>query len=245
MYDFSSFNKNLTPSEQAVMDKTRQSIINGGTQNNFDYPEPIPGLYRAQLSDMYLAPNKKTQLPCFYLTFTLIAGFDEDTQRFIEEWPGKNYPKVFMKRPVCGTRNDGACLGSVTGLVSRLHETMTLSFNGDYNQLAEDIEAIKNLIDDTYAYRIEYTPNDFIKFRITEIERAQGAEGQQAAPQPQMPKQTEADDRSDMEPVFQDGYIAGYKPVEQQPTSLPVASDETDTDGFIKIDMDDEEELPF
>ena len=169
MSDFSRYNKVLSDKEQADMNRVQGSVM--GNSSKASYPDPINGKYIAKVVRLEIVPKPETGVPCFYLRMKLIDGADPETKQFIEEWPGKNHPVVFRTLPIYGTKNDANCIGSVAGLASRMHEGTKIQFNGDYNQFARDIEALRGKIDDSFAYLIEYDKEDFNHIKIIQIMR--------------------------------------------------------------------------
>lgn len=216
MSDFSKFNKTLTAQEQSAMNKVRNNIIGGGSQNKPDYPEPVSGIYIAQIDHLGIVPHKKTGVPCFDLTMKLIQGMDEETETFLNNWPGRGTPKIFRKLPLVGTKNDGACIGSAIGMASRLHEDINIDYKNDFDMLAADIKNLRQMIDDTYAYLIAYDPSDFNRIIIQEILRSNADEP---------------------EPVLSEAVPETAQPVTNY---MP----QFDNDGFIPMDDEEEYFLP-
>lgn len=215
MSDFSKFNKPLTAQEQAAMNQVRNHIV-GGNQKKAGYPEPVNGAYIAQVDRLEIAPKQDTGVPCFYLCMKLIDGAEPETIAFLKDWPGTGCPKIFRKLPLAGTKNDAKCIGSVTGLASRFHENTQIMFNGDYNQLASDITALRQKIDDSYAYLIEYDRQDFNHILIQEILRSNATEP---------------------EPVLSEAVPETAQPVTNY---MP----QFDNDGFIPMEEEEEDFLP-
>ena len=167
MNTFSKFNKTLTEQQKTVISAIRNSTL---CPNK--YPEPVNGIYYAKLDRLEVAPKKSTGFPCFYMTMKLTEGAEAETKAFMEKWPGTGNPKIFRTLSLYGTKDDAKCIGSAIGLASKLHEDTEILFSGDFDQLAADLEALRKKIDNSYAYLIEYSREDFNHIRILKILRS-------------------------------------------------------------------------
>lgn len=178
MNTFSKFNKTLTEQQKTVISAIRNSTL---CPNK--YPEPVNGIYYAKLDRLEVAPKKGTDFPCFYMTMKLIEGAEAETKAFMEKWPGTGNPKIFRTLSLYGTKDDAKCIGSAIGLASKLHEDTEILFSGDYDQLVADLETLRKKIDNSYAYLIEYSREDFNHIRILEILR-NTIDGQESTQEP-------------------------------------------------------------
>ena len=234
---FSNYNRTFSAEEQAKMDSIKNRIVGGGSQKEYDYPEPVKGQYIATIDKMFLREEKNRLV--FRVTMQLLEGVDENTQEFLASWPGKSNPKIPFARPVTGTKNDAVCLGSVVGLLNRFAETDEIEFDGNYDNLAETIDNVFATVKGKYAYLIEYNPEEFYRFSVLSIlvEETEDAE------------ETEEDGTASTEAVPQEEEEAPVakqvRPVDiQKPTSLPPES-EAPTDWNLNFDDDSDEDLPF
>ena len=249
---FTNFNKKLTKEEQATINYTQNAIIDWNRNNKQSYPEPINGSYIVKISKLEIAigTNKqKANVPCFFLTVTLIDGADQKTKAFVKSWPGKNNPVIPTKLPLAGTKNDAKCIGSAIGLLSRLDEDTEIQFNGNFDQLAEDVNALRKKIGNSYTYLIEYDKEDFHHIRILEIlgnnvdEFQQGAvQGQHVIPVPNTATQLNSNSYMPTGKNFTAQEI-------QKPTSYPISAynqDELEEDEIpFVLATDYADELPF
>lgn len=236
MNTFEAYNKVLSEKEQALINKTRASVV-GGPKGS-DYPEPIAGIYIAQIARLGIVPHKTKGVPCFDLIMNLIQGMDDDTKAFMANWPGKRFPKIFRKLPLVGTRNDESCIGSATGLASRLYEGTDIRFNGNFDELARDVAELAGKIDESFAYLIEYDPSDFNRIKVQEILRNNPVQ-EQAAPVPETNNIPQFDSK---------GYIpldeTGMPQAAQAHTSYPFPDSDAESE-WLDSFTDEEYELPF
>lgn len=234
MSNFSQYNRTFSAEEQAKMASIKNHIVNGGSKEEYDYPDPVEGQYIATIDKMFLREEKGRLV--FRVTMQLLEGADENTEEFLASWPGKGNPKVPFARPVTGTKNDAVCLGSVVGLLNRFAETDEIEFDGDYGKLAQTIDNVFATAKDKYAYLIEYNPENFYRFSVLSI-LIEDTEGNE---------ENEENGTASAEAVPQEEENAPKEttPLEQRPTTLPPES-ETPSNWNLNFDEDSDEELPF
>jgi hypothetical protein len=242
MSNFSKYNKTMTNAERTTMEVYNRK--SRGESTTFEFPEPISGEYVAKIDKMYLT-EQGGQLK-FKITFQLLEGADEETQAYMESWPGKGLPKIPFTRPVSGTNNDASCIGSVIGWVSKFSDNIPVKFTGDYDELSDTIDAVfEESKAKDFAYLIQYNEGVFIRFTVLAILTS----GEDDAENPGEDVQKNPDDAA-VEAVTGEEQPANRNVITrsmQMPTSMP-QPEENETDGlvgFIPIKDDDEEDLPF
>jgi hypothetical protein len=240
MSNFNRYNKQMTDAEMTTMEVFKMK--GRGEGRDFDYPEPVAGKYVATIDKMALVEDRN-QLK-FKMTFKLLEGADADTQEYMESWPGKGNPKIPFSRPISNTRNDAACVGSVIGLVSKFCEEIPVTFNSNYDELADTIQKVfEESKAKNFVYLISYNKDEFIRFIVEAI--LTEAEDEDSTSEP---IQGNPDDAA-VEAVTGEERPANGNVITrsmQMPTSMPQPEKEIDgLAGFIPIEDDDEDDLPF
>lgn len=169
--DFSRFDSEIDTAKLAK--DAEEAIKNGGTG---DFPEVPDGVYIAKIESMELGETKDHR-PMFKAMFRIVEAvedgdFDRDNAKatkFMENWPGKKKPCIFMNRVVYGTKNDANMIASVIGFLSKLESTVTPIVFHSYSQLSELILDIMEDIDGELEYEIEYKQNSFNSVSIKDV----------------------------------------------------------------------------
>ena len=157
--DFSKWNKAQTEEDKKAIEDAKSSS---------GFSETPKGEYIAKIEAMELGETKDHR-PMFKVMMRLVEGAEEGSEadNYVSAFKKKK-PCVFMNKVVAGTKNDNAMLGSVLGWMDKLELEKPIQFNGDYNNLAEDIlDAFEEV--DGIEMLIAYDPEAFNSISIKEI----------------------------------------------------------------------------
>lgn len=242
-------NMTFTNEEIEKMERMRDKFMGKSKSKKYEYPEVVIGEYLCTINKMEIIPWKNEGQFALDLRLTIEDGFDDATKEYVKSWPGKNKPKINLKRPINKTNNDALCFGWVWGLVSRFNCDEIIPLENDLELFASHVKESFEYARDRFAYRVKYNgATPFNRLEVLEVFYL-GDEGEDDG------NNIDEDYGKDTKDEVANGEDNGEENGEVAPqsnnfpqmnTSYPLnASESSAFSEFINDGFDDEEDLPF
>lgn len=121
-----------------------------------EYKEAPDGQYECSLRTLELGINKAGN------KLMLKGSFRINDNK-------EHYGNLFLNKVLTGTKNDAWCVKSAIEFLNSLGATMTVEFNGDFDDLAKQIEIVFADVSQCTFLVEQTTQNDFKNLKVIDV----------------------------------------------------------------------------